>query len=141
VTFALALLSMLSPQQPAACPLGPRWGTEPATSNRSVANGVVGNRLSMVDGPLTWNGSPVTDKLVARYLGQVARLSPPPGLTIDTTGMPCAERRRLAAMADAGGKLHPGPVPRLPRRSRTGSACAAPVPVTPDLIRGSAFFF
>jgi len=96
----LAVLMTPVPEAPTACPLGPAWGGDEPVR-------LVRNTLAIESGSLTWNGAPLSDKLLRRYLAAAAGLSPRPAIRVDTTGMDCARLRSLAARIEVAGPCTP----------------------------------
>lgn len=96
-----ALFFALPVEAQNACPLGLAWGTNPSSAN--IRNVLRGSR-----GSLTWNHVPVSEEVLRQYLSNAARISPLPEMVIDTTGMSCAERQRIAADVESAYPCTPG---------------------------------
>lgn len=98
LVFALVLAS--SDASTTACPVGAHWSMRPLAMRTK-------NVVRIADGELVFNGAPLSDGLLHQYLQPDARISPRPGLVIDTTDMPCAVKMRIVAYAEAAGGCTP----------------------------------
>jgi hypothetical protein len=90
----LALLFAPAVEAQNACPMGAAWGAKPSSAD-------IRNVLSRSRGSLTWNNVPVSDEALRQYLRNAARISPLPEMVVDTTGLSCAERQRIATEVEA----------------------------------------
>lgn len=101
--LAASLVLILTAQQPERCSIPAHWGIQASQPGLVVS----GNRITIEDKGIRWNGVPVDDATFRLYLRSAARISPRPRLIIPAHDMPCEAIQSLAAVIEQAAPCDP----------------------------------
>jgi hypothetical protein len=95
VVLAGLMLVAATPAQP-ACLVSPLWSSQAPKGETSRPHNVIG----AASGPVTWNGTPISEELLRQFLKISATIRPKPLLVINATVTDCAHRQHLMAVVE-----------------------------------------